>query len=350
MFGLELLPYLITVIKKITGKKGAKFFLDLLTKREAFYNTDSLYDFDEKKTVTRLTLLLPGKGCVWAQKNGGCTMCGFHQKIKQIGKKFTSKDLVALYRTVEIMTYEDKPFVLTIYNAGNFINNEEISLEVQKKICQKIKHHPTIKKLTIESRAEFITDDKVKFLKKELGEKSLVIAIGLEAQDDKIRNVYIHKGLSKKTYENAIKIIKQNGAKSLTYVLIKPIYLSEQEAIEEAIKTTEYAFKTGSNEVALESVFVQEGTLMEKLYLEGKFKTPWLWSIIEVIKRTNHLGNIRLGGFEDEPPPLAIPSNCPKCSKKIKEALQVYRETNNLKVLENLDCECKKECQKSVKL
>lgn len=349
MPGLKLLPFLITIIKKLTGKRGAKFFLDLLTKEEVFYNTDFIYDFDEKKTVTRLTLLLPGKGCVWAQESGGCTMCGFSQKIKQIGKKFTSKDLIALYRTAEIMTYEDNPFVLSIYNAGSFIKDEEIPLEVQKEICQKIKHHPTIKKLVVESRAEFVTDDKVKFLKRELGEKSLIIAVGLEAQDDKIRNIYIHKGLTKKTYENAIKIIKQNEAKSLTYVLIKPIYLSEQEAIEEAINTAKYAFKTGSNEVAFESAFVQEETLMEKFYLQGEFKTPWLWSIIEVVKKTNNLGNIRLGGFEDEPPPIAIPSNCPNCSEKVKEALQTYRETNDIRVFDNLYCDCKKEWQKSIK-
>ncbi|MEK7624160.1 MAG: archaeosine biosynthesis radical SAM protein RaSEA [Patescibacteria group bacterium] len=350
MPAINLLPVLIFIIKKVFGKNTASRLLKLLSKNESFYHVNSIYDFDEKKSVKHLVLLLPGKGCAWAQKTGGCTMCGFSQKIRQIGKNFTAQDLIALYKITEIMTEEDKPYTLSIYNAGSFINNEEIPLEVQKIICQRIKQHPTIKKLVIESRAEFVTDDKIKFLKKGLGEKLLIISIGLETQNDKIRNIYIKKGLSKETYENALKIIKQNGARSLTYIFIKPIYLNEREAIDEAINTAKYAFGAGSNEVAFESAFIQEGTVMEQFYRRGEFRPPWLWSIIEVIKGTCNLGDVRLGGFEDEPPPIAIPSNCSKCSEKIEEMMQKYREINDIKLFDNLDCECKKEWQKSVKL
>lgn len=349
MISIRSLPFLVNNIKKLTGEKGACFFLDLVTRKEQFYSTDLIYDFDEKKTVTRLTLLLPGKGCVWSQKTGGCTMCAFPQKIKNIGKNFTDKDLIALYKTAELMSLQDKPYLLTIYNAGSFINDDEISLGVQKEICQRVKSHSTINKLFIESRSEFVINDKIRSLKKELGGKKLIVAIGLEAQNDKIRNIYIRKGLSKKVYEKSIKTIKQSEANSLTYVFIKPIYLNEQEAIEEAINTAKYAFEVGTNEVAFESAFIQEGTLMEKLYHEGKYRPPWLWSIIEVIKRTNHLGAIHLGGFEDEPPPIAIPLNCSQCSEKIRHALQIYRETNNIKVLDNLYCNCKEKWQKIIK-
>lgn len=351
MFVINLLPTLIFIVKKVFGRNTASRFLNLLTENEGFYHVNSIYDFDEKKSIKHLVLLLPGKGCAWAQKTGGCTMCGFSQKIRQIGKNFTAQNLIALYKTAEIMTLEDKPTLLSIYNAGSFINNEEIPLKVQKEICQKVKKHPTIKKLAVESRAEFVTDDKIGFLKKGLGEKSLIVSIGLEAQNDKVRNVYIKKGLSRETYENALKIIKQNRVKSLTYVFIKPIYLDEREAIDEAINTAKYAFSAGSDEVAFESAFIQEGTMMEQFYLRGEFRPPWLWSIIEVVKKTHDLGNIRLGGFEDEPPPIAVPSNCSKCSKKIREILQKYRETNDIKLFDNLiDCECKKEWQKLIKL
>lgn len=350
MFIIQLFPSLINNIKKLAGKKGGKFFLDLITRKEQFYSLDRIYDFDKEKTVTRLTLLLPGKGCAWAQKTGGCTMCGFPQKIRQIGKKFTTNDLIALYKIAELMTMDDNPFMLTIYNAGSFLNDDEIPCAAQKEICQRIKNHPTIKKLFIESRAEFVTAEKIQALKKDLGEKKLTVAVGLEAQNDKVRNICIRKGLSRQTYEKAIKIIKQNGAKALTYVFIKPICLNEQEAIEEAVNTAKYAFKMRTDEVAFESAFIQKGTLMEKLYREGKFKPPWLWSIIEVVKRTNHLGAIHLGGFEDQPPPIAIPLNCLQCSEKITKALQIYRETNNIKILNNLYCSCKKEWQEVVKL
>lgn len=346
MFIIRLLPFITTIIHETAGIKKAEFIIDLISKKERFYYVDSIFDFEKKGNVLRLTLMLPGKGCAWAEKTGGCTMCGFPRKIKKIGKKFSEKDLIALYKTAEIMTADYNPFILTIYNAGSFINDYEIPPNVQIEICKRVKKHHSIQKLFIESRAEFVTEEKIKRLKNELGEKELIVALGLESQDDTIRNKYICKGLSKETYEKAIRIIKNNGGRVLTYVFIKPIYLKEKGAIEEAIKTAEYAFGAGSDEVAFESAFIQEGTLMEKLYKENKFKPPWLWSIIEVIKRTYHLGPIHIGGFNDEPPPLAIPSNCSKCSKKIRNVIQKYRETHNIKIFDNLYCDCKKDWQK----
>ena len=345
----QFLPFLIRTTYKLAGRKKAKSLLSYVSNGEQFFYINSLYNFEEKKTTNQLTLMLPGKGCAWAKKTGGCTMCGFSKKIEQIGGKFSDNDLIILYEVAEIMTTNDRPTDISIYNAGSFINDDEISENVQLKICKKVKKHPTIKSLLIESRAEYIADKKILSLKKELSDKKLIVAIGLEAQDDKIRNVYVKKGMSKQEYEQAIKILKQNNVKIATYILIKPIYLTEKEAIEEAIKSAEYAFSTGSDEVIFESSFIQEDTIMEKLYNEKKFKPPWLWSIIEVVKKTYNLGDIRLGGFNDEPPPIAIPFNCPLCSEKIKNSLQKYRETNDIELLNNLHCDCKKEWENIIK-
>jgi len=346
---IRFLPILINFTSSIIGKKSAESLLSFFSNREQFYHISLLYDFEEKKANKQLTLMLPGKGCAFAKKTGGCTMCGFNKKIEQLKRTFSDNDLIALYKTAEIITIQEKPATISIYNAGSFINNDEISKKVQLNICKEVKKHPTIKNLFIESRAEYITKEKILSLKKELGSKKLTVAIGLETQDDKIRNQYIKKGLSKKEYENAIKILKQNGVKPATYILIKPIYLSEKESIKEAVKSVKYAFRAGSDEIILESSFVQKCTVMEKLYNEKKFSPPWLWSIIEVVKATNNLGNVRLGGFEDEPPPIAVPYNCKECSAKIKKSLQKYRETNDIKILSDLDCKCKKEWKKIIK-
>jgi archaeosine synthase beta-subunit len=344
MFLINSLP----LFAKLGGKKFIDSLLNMI--KERFYGIDLIYDFEKKQPVIRLTLLLPGKGCSWAcSESGGCTMCGFPQKVKNIGKKFTKKNLISLYETAETVTLKSKPAILTIYNAGSFINNNEIPFETQKEICQRVKNHPTIQTLLIESRAEFVTEERIKPLKNALGSKKLIVAIGLEAQDDKIRNEYIHKGLSKETYEKAIKTIKKMGIKSSTYVFIKPIFLSEKEAIEEAVKTAKYAFECGTNEVDFESAFIQPNTLMEKLYKQKKFTPPWLWSIIEVIKRTYNLGNIHIGGFDDEPPPVAIPRNCSNCSERISDILQNYRENHDINLFNNLSCPCEKEWRKIVK-
>jgi len=339
MLNLQILPSVLKVTKRICGEKISKFLLNILT-RGRFFFVDQIYDFQEKKAIPRLTLLLPGKGCEWAKKTGGCTMCAFGKRALEIGERFSSEDLLALYEISTILTQKDRPFNLSIYNGGSFLNDREISLEVQLEICRKFYTHPSLKKLLIESRVEFITPQKIKAIKNILKEKTLIIGIGLEAENDKIRNVYIHKGLTKDDYEKTVKLLKENGVNILTYVFIKPIYLNEREAIDEAIKTVEYAFKVGTDEIALESAFIQENTLMAKLFQENKFKPPWLWSIIEIIQKTYHLGPVQIGAFEDEPQPIAIPSNCPSCSPKIKDLLQQYRETHNINLFDNLECSC----------
>lgn len=349
MFLIQLLLPTVKVLLKIGGKPSAQYFINIINQKNQFYYIDKIYDFDERKTVNRVVLFLPGKGCTWAKETGGCTMCGFSYKLDEINNNFSDKDLIILYEIAEMMTRDEKPFILAIYNAGSFINEKEISLNVQTKILQKVNNHPTIQKLFIESRPEFISTEKINFLKQNISRKKLIIGIGLEAQNDKIRNEYIHKGISKESYKRAIDILKKNEIYTLTYIFIKPIFLNELESIDEAIHTAEYAFKTGTSEVAFESAFVQKHTLMAKLYYEKKFTPPWLWSIIDVIKRTYKLGAIHVGGFDDQPKPIAIPSNCSLCSEKTYLLLQEYRETNNINLFDNLYCGCQKKWEELIK-
>lgn len=108
------------------------------------------------------------------KKTGGCSMCAFEKRALEIGKNFSDKDLFLLYEIAIKFTKNEHPFNLTIYNGGSFLNDNEISPNIQLKICQKVKDHPSIKKLFIESRVEFINDYKIKTLKSQLGNKTLI--------------------------------------------------------------------------------------------------------------------------------------------------------------------------------
>jgi hypothetical protein len=173
-----------------------------------------------------------------------------------------------------------------------------------------------------------------------LGEKRLQVGIGLECQNDEIRKRCVNKGFSRKDYEGALAILKGNSVEPVTYVFLKPLFLTEKQAIEEAIATIEYAFKVGTEEVALESAFIQKGTIMEEFYKRGKYKPPWLWSVISVVKSTYHLGPVRIGGFDDEPRPIDFPRNCPECSSEIMKLFKDYRLSGDVKLFDKIRCEC----------
>ena len=316
-----------------------------------FSYVEEVLDVKKNKRVPRWILLLPGSGCSWAKEpGGGCYMCGFKTKIDQInhGKQASPAKLMAIYRLGKLLISGESPHILIIYNGGNFFNEAEIPLSVQQEISRDVAKSPSIETLLVESRPEFITDEKIKSLTSLLKGKKLKVGIGLESVTDYVRDKCINKGFSREDYETSIEILKANGAEVLTYVFLKPLYLTEAESIEEAIETIEYAFFVGCDEVALESAFIQEGTKMKELYLQGEFQPPWLWSIIEVVKKTSYLGPIHIGGFEDEPPPLDVPHNCEKCSERITNLFKEYNKNLDVTLLEDAHCKCKAEWREQI--
>jgi len=309
-----------------------------------FSYVDRIYDTTVRKPINRWVLLFPGSGCSWAKsEHGGCFMCGFKSRIDEITKdiRISPRELIEIYKAAKSMVSGETAENLTIYNGGSFLNNDEIPLEVQLEICEDVSSIPSIKVLFVESRPEFVTEEKISLLVSKLGGKKLKIGLGLECVSDDIREKCVNKGLSKKDFEKAVMLLKNNGVKVLTYVFIKPLYITEREAISEAIRTTNYAFQVGSNEVTLEAALVQRGTRMEEVYRKGDFRPPWLWSVIEVLKATYQLGTVNVGDFTDEPPPVATPYNCEKCSSKIGSLFNKYKESHKIDVFDNINCDCK---------
>ena len=308
-----------------------------------FYALDEIYESKLKKEVKRCVLYLPGKGCGWYKKSGGCSICGFNSELEKVNriKKINNEDLMMLYKIAERATFAMSPFRLTIFNGGSFLNDDEIPLEVQLDIADNFKRHFSFQVMEIESRPEYVKENKIAELVDRAKPKTVQVNIGLECVDDYIRINYINKGFLKEEYERACSVLKNNGAKVLTYVFLKPPFISEKRAIKEAINTVNYVFEQGTGEAALECAFVQKNTQLEKLYKKNEFRPPWLWSIIKVIESISGKGIVRIGDFQDVPPPLAVPYNCDRCSNEIMGLFREYKKTLNIKIFENLTCECK---------
>lgn len=346
---LIILPYFTLFVQRLLGNKATLKLIFYITGGEKFYYTKVKFDNILNRKILQLYILLPGKGCEWAKNTGGCTMCGLYQKANKFGNKITQNGLIALYKTAGILTRTLNPETINIYNGGSFLNVNEINEKTQFKIFKLVSKHTTVKKLFIESRPEFIIEGVIKKITNILDDKILEIGIGLESFNEKIRNVNINKGINIESYNSAIKILKKYKSKSLTYVLIKPIGVSENEAINEAISTTKYVFEVGCDEVAYEAAFIQPNTKMEVLYMSNLYKTPWLWSIIKIINECYKYGKISIGEFEDEPKPIATPYNCDYCSDKIFTILNLFRETNNIKLFKNLpECSCQNDWLKVI--
>ena len=179
-----------------------------------------------------------------------------------------------------------------------------------------------------------------------VGDKILELGIGLESANDHVRNNIINKDLSKKNFERAVRTVKNANCDLLVYLLIKPPLLSEEQAINDAIDSAKYVFDIANKysvnvRVAYEPVFVCKNTPLEKLFLNGGYSLVRLWSVIEVVKSTYHLGSVFVGLSDENLSFDRMPGSCKKCYKMLVKEIERFNKTQDASVLDSLDCECR---------
>jgi radical SAM enzyme (TIGR01210 family) len=285
------------------------------------------------------------------EDNGGCAMCG-HLAGTTLGVPIKAEDYIQQFDSIiSQTTFADIP-MLCVYNAGSFFNDKEMPTEARMHIYNSINKIEEIKHVIFESRAEFIQDHEMQCLRKSLPDKRLEIGVGLESSNEFIRHVCLNKGLDIHKFLNALKVMKRNNIHSLAYILLKPPFLDEKPAIEDAITSINWAFKNGVDVVSLEPASVQYYTLIHLLYNMKLFRPPWIWSVFEVIKNTGNEGLIRIGGFEFFPPPSVSTHNCPSCNDFFVNAVEEYNTSNDLSIISNaikMECgTCKKTWEDSL--
>lgn len=284
---------------------------------------------------------LLSNGCEWALKSAnGCTMCGHLAKQTRKEEGIAKENLMMQFDDACQQIDFKKTPILYLYNNGSFLNDKEVDPEAREYILRKIQANADIKMVVLESRPEFVGEEKIRRIKELVPDKYIEIAMGLEMKNDTYRAICINKGFTLKNYTEAVKIIKKY-LHVRTYVFLKPPFLTERESIESAVETIRYVFEIGCDTVSLEACTIQDYTLVSYLYERGMYHTPWLWSILEVVRRTWEYGKVIVGLFSFYPSPKGVPYNCDKCSAEFLNSLIQYNRTLNIKAFEQMKpCSC----------
>lgn len=274
--------------KAISNKKS--FTEDQLNKPVSFWiKTDRLINEEGKE----FTIILRTRGCNWALSNsGGCSMCGY---INDSGPNLlTSKHLINQinhsFQSKEIENKKEK-FVFKIFNSGSFFDESEIPKEVRDYIYQKVQEYDNIKEFVIESRLEHLNKEKIVDLKKNLDNKYIELAIGLETVDDYIRNRYINKGMLYSDFKKIIELTKKVGIGIRAYLLFKPPFLNEQGAIDDCIKSIRSLLNLGINTISINPLNIQKDTLVEYLWYQNRYRPPWFYSLFKCLRNIYDLSN-----------------------------------------------------------
>lgn len=323
--------------------------------RPGQYNSISSAESRLLAAKTRRCILpLRSKGCSWAfERKGPCNICGIRGDNlwnRRIADKAILEQFNKDSKEIDFKTHS----ILAVYCNGSFLDEEELSSRAKSEILKIISKEKGVKRVDFETRPEFVKDSKIKKMKKLLGRKILEISMGFDEVDEDIRNLIVNKGMKREDIEKAIKILIKNHVNTLVYVGVKPPFLTEKEAIQEAIDTIEYLFRIGVEQISLEPITVQDYTLTKYLYDNGLYRPAWLWSIIEILRATHSkinapmIGPERIGGFVFFPLPKVVAHNCPKCDKKVIKAIKKFESIQDIRVFDELTCSCKKQWEKEM--
>lgn len=320
-------------------------------------------------SVDRLMIVLRANGCEHYKKTGGCSMCS-HFNGTMINERITDENYKRQWDSVldgscienlDNFSIDDYQIVC-IYNLGSLLNPNEISFNALKYIFSTLNKYKNVKKVIIESRAEYVTRDVLSIIKENY-DGLIEVGIGVESTNDVIRELCHSKGCKDiEIMKEAIDILHEFNYKALAYVNFKPCFLTEREAIEDAIKTSVDSFNMGFDAVSIEPTSLQDYSLINHLNMMGYYRVPWLWSLPKIIHGIYDQKNgvkldIRLGGYFDEEIlsgsqgegftekneifPHKTSSNCIKCTPDFIKNIKKFNTTYNVADLDKIEkCDC----------
>ncbi|MEM3086126.1 MAG: archaeosine biosynthesis radical SAM protein RaSEA [Halobacteria archaeon] len=279
-----------------------------------------------------LTIILRTVGCSW----GRCLMCGFFNMTSP--GLVASDALITQYESA--MSECPEGAVIKLYTSGSFYDAKEVPPEAQEEILKRLAGDPRPRKVIIETMPEYITPEIFRLPVP----PGLEFAIGLESSSDYVRDRCVVKGFTWEGFKRACGVARDHGATVKAYTILKPPFLTEADAIEDAVKTCRDAFSVPNvTTVSMNLCNVQRNTPVERLWRRGEFRPPWLWSATEALGRMRSEAPADRVVISD---PLAAgsprgPHNCGECDAGFAAAIRRYDLSQDPAEFGGLSCGCR---------
>jgi hypothetical protein len=276
------------------------------------------------RIVNSFVVVFRTKGCAWSHESG-CTMCGYFKDTGDVDER-------GLLRQVEDAggQYAHEP-VVKIFTSGSFLDTEEIPVHVQQSVLERF---GGAEKIIVETRPEYVDG-----LENLDTHTELEVAMGLESASDRVLDFAVNKGFSFDGWRNAARRVKGYGHGLKVYILVKPPFLTESDALADAVVSAR-AVRDLADTISFNPVAVHGKTVVERLWRRGLFRPPWLWTVIEVLKKTAARSgplvkcDVVAGGK------TRGSHNCGDCDSDALGAIQTFSLRQDVAVLENFACSC----------
>ena len=219
---------------------------------------------------------------------------------------------------------------IKLYNSGNFFDEKAIPPEDYEAIIHLLHGFDTV---LVENHPKLIDQNVIKFRDKLKAD--LQVAIGLETVHPEVLLI-LNKQMTLNDFGASVKFLNQHDILTRAFILLRPPFIDEEEGIDWAMKSIDFAFKSGVECCGIIPTRSGNGAL-NILESQGYFHLPKIESLEKVLEDGISLNKGRV--FADLWD-LEQFSSCKKCVVKRKERM----DQMNLRqvVLPSIGCSCEK--------
>lgn len=282
-----------------------------------------------------LTVILRTGGCSWNR----CRMCSYrHERYRALTPGELESRLIGqigwILREFKPESYD----LVKIFTSGSFFDGTEVPPGVLAATAEAFRGKAVI----AETRPEFVDQDRIAAFREALddgtGRSALYVAMGLETSNDYIREKCIDKGFTFADFSQAAETARRAGAGVKTYLLMKPPFLTEKEAMDDMVSSIQDAAPL-SDMISMNLCTVQSATEVEYYWKRMAYRPPYLWSALQVLASApitvlcDPVGGGAIRG----------PHNCGSCDREIVMAINhhsLHADRELLRALLEQGCEC----------
>ncbi|HYB78020.1 MAG TPA: archaeosine biosynthesis radical SAM protein RaSEA [Thermoplasmata archaeon] len=292
--------------------------------------------------VRAFVLILRTRGCYWADLKG-CSMCGYSKDT--LGRSATPDELREQLSRA-LARYRDEPYV-KVYTSGSFLDDREVDPASRTAIVSAFSGRA--RRFLFETLPEFATHESVGPLRDAFAGE-VEVALGLESTDPTILSRFVNKGSTPAEYLEASDRLRSMKVRTKAYLLLKPPYLTESEAVADVVSSVRDA-APHFDALSVNPVHIQNGTVVEWLYHRGRYRPPWLWSLVDALRGGSSVrGSARLLSFPTAGGLPRGPHNCGRCDAQVLAAIEEASLSQEFGSLEGLTCDCRVEWEASLEL
>lgn len=168
-----------------------------------------------------------------------------------------------------------------LYNSGNFFDRRAIPAEDYAAIARRVSGFRTV---IVENHPLLCGDECLRFRDLLPASTTLEIALGLETVHPDVLP-RLNKQMTLDTFARAARFLRSHGIELRVFVLLRPPGLNDDEGVEWAVRSVQFAIEQGARVCAIIPVRPGNG-LLDQWQSDGRFAPPSLRALETALDRT----------------------------------------------------------------